>query len=459
MTIRTLIKNAAYILTMDPALGELRNADLLIEGTTIAAIGHSLIVSDAEVVDASRMIVLPGFVDTHRHTWQSLARNIASDWSLAQYFGGIRAVLSANYLADDMYLGNLLEALEALDCGITTLCDWSHNNNSPQHADAAIAGLRDAGIRALYNYGNSAREWYPVSDRPTNFDDLRRVQKQYFSSRDQLLTLGFAARGIQFATLEQTLRDFREARALGLPISVHVGDGLWGMNGPLLAMAQHDLLSGDTTYVHCNTLQDSEFRLIGETGGKASIAPEVEQHMGHGPLATLKLIKAGVSPTISIDVTTSIGGDMFSAMRALMMGTRAAANSEALARQEVLDPLPLSCLQVLEFATRAGAHANGLDHTVGSIAVGKAADLVMIDTNALNLFPINNAANAVVEAAHPGNVDSVFVAGRPIKRGGALLGVDLGKLRARVESARDKLLARSGVSDSERWAPAPYRGH
>jgi cytosine/adenosine deaminase-related metal-dependent hydrolase len=150
---------------------------------------------------------------------------------------------------------------------------------------------------------------------------------------------------------------------------------------------------------------------------------------------------------------------MFSAIRALMMGTRAAANAEALARHELLDPLPLSCRQVLEFATRAGAHANGLDDTVGSITVGKAADLVMIDTNALNLFPINNAANAVVEAAHPGNVDSVFVAGRAVKRGGTLLGVDLGELRARVESARDKLLARSGVGDSERWAPAPYRGH
>jgi 5-methylthioadenosine/S-adenosylhomocysteine deaminase len=456
MANRTLIKNAAHILTMDPRLGEIRNGDLLIEDSRIADVGVNLGQVDARVIDAGNMIVIPGFIDTHRHTWQALVRNIASDWTLAQYFAGIRVVLSPHYTPEDMYLGNLIGALEALDAGITTLLDWSHNNNSPDHADAAIRGLRDAGLRAIFGYGNSAEEWFPVSDLPTNFDDVRRVQSRYFSSDDQLVTLAFAARG-EFATMRQTIRDFQEARKLGLRITVHAGSGLWGMNGTLIQLAEQGLLKNDTTYVHCNTLRDEEFKLIGDTGGTASIAPEVELQMGHGFLATLKLLGVGVRPSVSIDVTTSIGGDMFGAMRALLMGTRAVVNANALEERKLVDPLPLMCTDVLQFATIEGARACGLDHKVGSITKGKEADLVLINTDAFNLFPLHNATNAVVEACHVGNVDTVFVAGKIVKEHGRLLGFELRDLRRRTEAAIDGLYSRAGVPKKANWLPEPYR--
>ena len=456
MATRTLIKNAAHILTMVPRLGEIRNADLLIEDQLIADVGAGLGQVEARVIDAGDMIVLPGFIDTHRHTWQALVRNIASDWTLAQYFAGVRAALSPHYTPEDMYLGNLLGALEALDAGITTLLDWSHNNNSPDHADAAIQGLMDAGLRSIYAYGNSAAEWFPINDLPTNFDDVRRVRQRYFSSDDQLVTLAFAARG-EFATVRQTVRDFEEARKLGLRITMHAGSGLWGMNETLIPLAEQGLLKDDITYVHCNTLSDREFKLIGDTGGTASIAPEVELQMGHGFLATLKLLEVGVRPSISIDVTTSIGGDMFGAMRALLMGTRAVVNAKALEQRKLVDPLPLMCTDVLQFATVEGARACGLERKVGSIAKGKQADLVLINTNALNLFPLHNATNAVVEACHVGNVDSVFVAGKLVKEHGRLLGFSLPDLRRRTEATLDSLYSRAGVP-RDNWVPQPYRG-
>ena len=441
---------------MVPRLGEIRNADLLIEDQLIADVGAGLGQVEARVIDAGDMIVLPGFIDTHRHTWQALVRNIASDWTLAQYFAGVRAALSPHYTPEDMYLGNLLGALEALDAGITTLLDWSHNNNSPDHADAAIQGLMDAGLRSIYAYGNSAAEWFPINDLPTNFDDVRRVRQRYFSSDDQLVTLAFAARG-EFATVRQTVRDFEEARKLGLRITMHAGSGLWGMNETLIPLAEQGLLKDDITYVHCNTLSDREFKLIGDTGGTASIAPEVELQMGHGFLATLKLLEVGVRPSISIDVTTSIGGDMFGAMRALLMGTRAVVNAKALEQRKLVDPLPLMCTDVLQFATVEGARACGLERKVGSIAKGKQADLVLINTNALNLFPLHNATNAVVEACHVGNVDSVFVAGKLVKEHGRLLGFSLADLRRRTEAALDSLYSRAGVPRDD-WVPQPYRG-
>ncbi|MDR3375247.1 MAG: amidohydrolase family protein [Ancalomicrobiaceae bacterium] len=451
----TLISNAT-ILSIDPAVGELNRGDILIRDDKIAAVGVDLQATADEIIDASGMIAIPGFVDTHRHTWQSLLRSTGADWTLAQYFAGVRGVMGDLYTPDDMYVANLLGSLEALDAGITTLYDWSHNNNSPDHSDAAVKGLKDAGLRAVFGYGNSNQEWFPVSDKRSNFDDVRRVRDTHFASDDGLVTMSFAARGPQFATIDVTEEDFRKARELGLRITVHVGDGLWGMSKPLVQLNNRGLLADDTTYVHCTTLHDDDFRLMADTGGKASISPELEMHMGHGFPATLKLIGVGIRPSISIDIVTTIGGDMFGAMRALLVGTRAVVNHAALQEKKLVDPLPLMTRDVLEFATLRGAEASGLGHKTGSLTPGKQADIVLIDTNRLNMFPINHAPGAVVEAAHVGNVDSVFVAGKAKKRHGKLIGVDIMALRQKVVRARDGLFERAGVPTDGSWLPRPY---
>jgi cytosine/adenosine deaminase-related metal-dependent hydrolase len=268
--------------------------------------------------------------------------------------------------------------------------------------------------------------------------------------------MSFAARGPQFATQEVNEQDFRMARELGLKITVHVGDGLWGMNKPLVQMNQRGLLADDTTYVHCTTLHDEDFRLMADTGGRASISPELELHMGHGFPATLKLMQVGIRPSISIDIVTTVAGDMFSAMRALLAGTRSVVNGKALEEKRVVDPLPLMTRDVLEFATLRGAEASGLGHKTGSLTPGKQADLVLINTNSLNMFPINHAPGVVVEAAHVGNIDSVFVAGKARKRNGKLIGVDLSDLRRKVDRARDGLFERAGVPTDGSWLPRPY---
>ena len=452
---KRILIHGATILTLDPRIGDLRG-DILVEGSRIVAVAPSIPAEDAEVVPAQQMIALPGFVDSHRHTWQSLLRGAAVDWTLAQYFAGIRGVMGRLYTPDDMYVANHLGALEALDAGITTLYDWSHNNNTPEHADEAVRGLKDAGLRAVFGYGNANDEWVPPSTRPTNFSDVERVRRTHFSSDDQLVTMAFAARGPQFTTLDITADEFRRARDLGLRITVHVGDGLWGTTRPVVQLASRGLLGDDITYVHCNTLTDEDFREIGDSGATASISPEVELQMGHGFLATLKLIGVGVRPSISIDIVTSIAGDMFGAMRMLLAGTRAVVNDAALRQRRIVDPLPLMSRDVLEFATVQGARARGLEARTGSLTPGKEADIVLIDTDSLNLMPINNPHGVVVECAHAGNVDTVIVAGRIVKRDKRLLGVDLQRMRARVDAARDVLFRRADVSSDGSWLPRPF---
>lgn len=452
---RKLIRNA-HIITIDSGLGVIPRGDILIDGPKIAAIGVDLAVSDAEIIEGAGRIAIPGFVDTHRHTWQSLLRATGADWTLAQYFAGVRGVMGDLYTPDDMKIANHLGAIAALDAGITTLYDWSHNNNTPDHASAAVEGLMAAGMRAVFGYGNSNSEWVPVSDKPTNFADVERVRKTWFSSDDQLVTMGFAARGNQFATLPVTHDDFTRARDLGLRISVHMGDGLWGMNKPVVELHGAGLTGSDVTYVHCNSLQAEDFRIIGDTGGTASIAPELELHMGHGFPPTLALLGVGVRPSISIDVVTTVPDDMFSAMRALLAGTRAVVNNQALIDKVIVDPLPLMATDVLEFATLQGAIACGLGHKTGSLTVGKEADIVLLNTNSLNLMPMNNAYGVVVEAAHAGNVETVLVAGQIRKRDFKLVGLDHSAFKAKVEAARDALFAKAGVPADGSWLPRPF---
>src|SRR3989440_1741368 len=190
MAKRTLIKGGTVI-TVDAELGDLPEADVLIEDGEIVAVAANLAVEDADTIDASDFLVLPGLVDTHRHTWQALFRNIASDWTLAHYFTGLHGTMSGLYRPEDTYSGNLIGTLEALDSGITTLLDWSHNLNTPDHADAAIAALRESGARAIFAHGCGHRHWQPVSTLPHS-EDVRRLKEHYFASDDQLVTLFLA---------------------------------------------------------------------------------------------------------------------------------------------------------------------------------------------------------------------------------------------------------------------------
>jgi cytosine/adenosine deaminase-related metal-dependent hydrolase len=451
---RTLIRGGK-IVTGDAVLGELTVGDLLVEDDRIAAIGPQLKVDDAEVIDAAGMLVLPGFVDTHRHTWQSLLRAVGTDWTLAQYYTGMRIVMGRLYTADDMYLGNYLGGLECINAGITTLYDWSHNNNTPDHADEAIRGLADVGMRAVWAYGNANDEWIPPNNKPTNLQDVRRVRERHFSSDRQLMTMAFAARGPEFTTLDLTEQEFRFARELGIRITVHVGVGPWCEN-PIRQMDSRGLLKPDMTYVHCNTLTEEDMKLLIGSGGTTSISPDSELNMGMGDLPTLRLLRLGNRPSISVDVVSSYPGDMFSAMRSLLTAARGDEARIALREGRELDPIPLTSREVFEFATQEGARACGLADKIGTLTPGKQADIVLLDTNSPNMMPVNYSYGNIVESAHPGDVHTVMVAGRILKRHGKLVGVDLPALRKKIDAARDGLFERAGLPHDKHWMPKPH---
>ncbi|MDP9843022.1 amidohydrolase family protein [Streptosporangium lutulentum] len=452
----TLLLSGGIVVTCDDSNTVFWPGDILIRDGKIAAIGRELEAPDAERIDISGRIVMPGLIDTHRHTWQSVVRNIASDWTLDQYLVGLHTGLSRYFRPEDTYAGNLIGALEALDSGITTLLDWSHNLYTPEHTDAAVDALEESGIRAVFSHGGGAQQWggpFP-SPVPHPESDVRRLRTGRFSANDGLVTMGLAARGPQFTTMEVTKADFLLARELDLRVSVHVGDGHWGKTKPIHKLNEAGLLADTTTYVHCNTIADDELRLIADTGGSASVATDVEMQMGHGWPATGRLLDAGIQPSLSVDVCSSVGGDMFSLMRTTIAVQRASDNEAAVEAGEPVDRIRLRCQDVLRFATIEGARANGLVDVTGSLEVGKAADILILSNDTLATLPITNPVATVVYNAHPGLVKDILVAGKFVKRDGKLIGVDLDRLRSMAESSRDHVVGSlEGAAIGGDWQP------
>lgn len=419
---RVLLRGGC-VLTLDPELGDFDRADVLIEGTTIAAVAPSLEVTgdDVEVIDASRMIVMPGFVDTHRHMWQGALRNVSPDGLLSDYTRDITGAARSVFRPEDARIGDLVSALGALNAGVTTVLDWSHIGNSPEHTDAAIAGLREAGIRAVYAYGTGTPG--PSNRWP---DDIRRLRTEHFSSSDDLLTLAMAAAG--------NPADWMLARDVGAFVSLHVVGAL----GPV-----DDAMGSDVTYIHCTNLPDDAWRRIADTGGHVSIAAPIEMQMSHGVPPVQAALDHGIRPSLSVDVETQMTGDMFTQMRTVFALQR----MQALERQRLGDeraPALLGVRDVVEFATVRGAIANRLDDRIGTLTPGKQADVILLRTDAINVLPLNDAYGAVVLGMDTSNVDTVFVAGRMKKRGGVLVGVDLERIRRDAEASRDRIHAAVG---------------
>jgi 5-methylthioadenosine/S-adenosylhomocysteine deaminase len=440
MTDSHLIR-CSHALTMDETLGDLEDVDIRVTGGVIAEIGPGLDTGDAPVIGGAGVVALPGFIDAHRHTWQTAVRHCAVGWDLGRYQMNVQGMVGMRLTPQDAYLGNLLGALGALDAGITTIRDESHAQNSPEHTDALIRGLRDSGIRARFAYGwpsTDAMQWLWDSTR-TLPDDIIRVRNRVLDDDAALVTLNAHLRGPELSTIDVTRTDVARARDLGVRISMHMGTGEYGDRYHGIRRLRDERLIGpDMTFVHCCTSDDEELDAIADFGAHACVTALVEATMpGLGMPAMGRLLARGVRPSLGVDVEVSTAGDMFNVMRATLMSERL--------RQTFVGPqaapVQISAHDLLEFATLRGAMALGLQDTIGSITVGKQADIILVRHNALNLAPTNDPAGSLLAAGHPGNVDTVLVAGRVVKHDGALLRDDVPSVLDRAGDSGRRLLA------------------
>ena len=457
---RYLIRGGA-VMSMDPAVGDFAQADVLVEGKKILAVGPNLSAGGAAVIDARGRIVMPGFVDTHHHQFETALRSFLADGLLLpgtpggdiNYYQYILLKFAPVYRPQDVYINELFGSLSQLDAGVTTVHDVSQISHSPAHSDAAIQGIIDSGRRGVFGYfesaGGVAGNQYPT--------DATRIKQQWFSSTDQLTTMIMGGE----VYLPGYEKAWQIGRQLGLQVAAHILSP-FGIRPTLDLLAQGKggdsgtlSLGADNLFIHMTGMSDMGWQKVKDTGAQVSVAFPIEMNMRHGQPPILKMQSLGMEPSLSVDVECTLTADFFTQMRSAMSLQRSLVN------QAILDPgfatgdwwppqlpgtpNPLVARDVLRYATMNGAKGLRLDRKVGSLTPGKEADIIILDAQSLNVAPLNHVPGAVVSLMDRTNVETVIVAGKVRKWKGKLIDVDLRRLRQQLEDSRDYLFSAAGI--------------
>jgi 5-methylthioadenosine/S-adenosylhomocysteine deaminase len=452
---RRYVIRGGSVMTMDPQWGDFPQGDVLIEGKKILAVGRNLHAGNAAEIDARGRIVMPGFIDTHHHQFETALRSFLADGILINdgtpagvinYFEYILLKFAPVYRPEDVYINELFGSLAQLDDGVTTVHDVSQIHHSPQHSDAAIKGIMDSGRRAAFGYfesaGGVAGNQYPT--------DARRIKRQYFSSSDQLVTMIMGG--------EIYLPGFQTAwqigRELGLMIAAHIV-APFGMRPTFDQLASSNQFRSDNLFIHMTGMSDMAWQKVKNAGAHVSLAVPIEMNMRHGMPPILKTLSLGIEPSLSTDVEVTLTADFFTQMRSTMNLQRALVNQMILDSQPTTtNPYPppppgtpklLTSRDVLRFATIRGAEDLRLDGKTGSLKPGKEADIVILDATGINVAPLNHVPGAVVSLMERTNVETVIVAGKVRKWKGRLLDVDLPRLRRQLEESRDFIFRAANV--------------
>jgi 5-methylthioadenosine/S-adenosylhomocysteine deaminase len=438
---RSVVFRNATVLTLDDGHHILDGADVLVSGERIEAVGKNLAVPDGTAeIDATGGLLMPGMIDTHRHMWQTAMRGYGADWTLTQYFVWNYLQWGKTFRPEDIYAGNLLAAIEAIDAGVTTTVDWSHGLQTVDHAEAAVDALTSVPGRFVLAYGNIQQGPWEWSAAP-EFRDF--VSRRFSGGNDMLgFQMAFDVTGDP-AFPEKAA--FEVARDLGVPVTTHAG--VWGATNDdgIRLMHEGGFMTPSNIYVHAATLTRDSYNRIAATGGSASVSTESEQSAGQGYPPTWQLREHNIPVSLSMDTSVWWSGDLFSAMRSTLGADRSREHLEAHNKQETVTNCHLRAEDVVDFATRGGSRALGMDSLVGSIEPGKKADLVLIKNDRSPvMFPVLHPYGHVAFQAQRGDVHTVVVNGRVVKYDGALLDTDLDKARQAIERTVDYLQAQLG---------------
>jgi 5-methylthioadenosine/S-adenosylhomocysteine deaminase len=441
----SVVFRGGTVLTVDATHRVLPGTDVLVTGDRIAEMGPNLAVPEGtREIDASGGVVMPGMIDTHRHMWQTAMRGYGADWTLTQYFVWYYLESGRHFRPEDVHAGNLLAALEAVDAGVTTCVDWSHGLQTTGHAEAAVDALRAVPGRFVLAYGNIAQapwEWATSAD-------FQAFARHLIDGNDDLLGFQMAF-DVTGDPAFQERAAYEVARELGVPVTTHAG--VWGATGDDSIRLAHEagFLDETSVFVHASTLSADSYHRIAATGGSVSLSTESEQNAGQGYPTSWALRGHGIPVSLSMDTSVWWSGDLFSAMRATLSADRSRDHLEAHAKGNTVTNHALRAEQVVEWATLGGARALGRGSDLGSVEVGKKADLVLLKNDHSPVsFPILNPHGHVVFQAQRADVHTVLVNGRVVKSEHRVVDADLAAARREVEATVEYL--RSTLGD-EAW--------
>ena len=421
-----------HVLTMDAAIGNLPCADVHVRNGEIVAVGAKLQAPGALELSGNDMIVMPGFVDTHWHLWNSSLRALVRGDDAQNGYFPVTLRLGPLFTPEDSYRSLRLGLTEGLASGITTVHNWSHNTRTPAHADAELRALSNMGVRARFSYGwGQDREL----DQGMDLEDLARVQRE-LASDNNLLTLGAAVRTPVAnprgaVPIEVVAAEYKAIRALGLPITMHARPGV------VTLLSQHGLLGPDVQLVHPQGISEEELKLLAATGTTMSCSPVIEllyAQATRGEIQFQELLEEGVQMSLSVDSSAaSANADFFNCMRALLWSHK----------QRFGSRIPLAAQRLLELATIDGARDLGIADRTGSLTPGKRADILMVRAKDPNIGPVIDPAFALVYSAQPSNIDTVIVDGRILLRNSRFTAVDSEEVMREAAESVNGLVSRS----------------
>ena len=436
MSSRILIRGGC-VLTLGSKTPNFTEADVLVDDGRVAEVGRGLSARDAELVDATDTIVMPGFVDTHRHVWKSLFRNLGESGSSSE--GQVpTAVYGHHHQPEDVYAATLIGLLGAVEAGITTVVDWSDIQFDDRFTEAALQAHADAGLRTVFVHAPPEWAESPVDGGPA----VRRLVAGGAGATGSLCTIAVGSGEPGRTGLDRITDDWATARDLGLRIHAHAGSEP-ADRGVVADLAVRRLLTDDVTLVHCSTLDDTDLDAIASSGVAVSLTPSSDMASGLGSPPIQRLIDRGIRPGLGVGSERVAPGDMFAQMRAAISLQHATLFDLKLAGKAGL-PRLLSTREVIRYATVDGARAVGLGGVAGSLEPGMQADVVVLRTDRPNVFPINDPIGAVVWGMDTSNVDWVFAAGKPLMRCG-VLEADLERARNVATKARHRIASASGL--------------
>ncbi|HEX2152935.1 MAG TPA: amidohydrolase family protein [Acidimicrobiia bacterium] len=425
------------VVSVDPDVGILPEGQVRVRAGEILDVGTDLDPGGAERIDATGMLIMPGLIESHFHMWSSLGRNFISEGY--EYFPAKWAT-SAHYQPEDFYRSVLLGAVEALNAGITTIHNWSHNTRTPDHADAELRAHRDSMVRARYSYGH--RDMLP-EDEALDFTDIDRVASEWFarsSELEGLVDLGVNLRGPDLGDDHVFHREMAQARERDLPVSIHTMQG-GSTKVDAVQLESQGYLGPAFLICHFLAARPADMEAMARGGSPLSFTVHSEMRLGEAGdprTALLRFRDAGVNVSLSIDATSIAPVNLFEAMS---VAWNMAIPWEGTDTEGIE---PITFRQCIEMATINGARALGLENVTGSLTPGKRADLILIRAHDLNVAPVVDVESTIVRSVTPANVDSVMIDGRFLKRGGDLVTHDARRIVAQAEESAHDIRLRAG---------------
>ncbi len=441
---KVLFKNG-FVLSMNDKVGDV-DADVLVDGTTIKQVGKNLAAAGAEVVDATGMMIMPGMSDTHCHLWETPFKGrIAEGWGM-EYFTNIHP-LASTVDPEDLYAGIYAGCIEALYTGTTSMFDYSHCIRSPEHADAAVEALRDSGMRAIFGYdlrGKDHSGRSALAPGAARFKDIERIRSKLSNDKASLVRLAVCLSEVSPESAKDVLREVEFTRSLGVRGSWHCNKA-----GEIEFLDKHGVMGPDLMPAHGNYTTDRDLDILGAMGGFLSTQTEAETYAGRRSMSMMaRGHRRGVKIALGMDVPVIMNYGLHHQMRLCFYLQRYMDGVNE--RHEAQSPVSrrpgvptFSTRDVLRTTTTNCAEANGVGDIVGQIAPGYQADLLLLDTSLFGRAE-GDAAGHVVLNSSSGDIKSVMVAGEFRKRDGKMVGVDMAKMLAAREKARDHIYAGAG---------------